>query len=343
MMMTIGDFARACGLSPKALRLYDESGLLVPAEVDAVTGYRWYDERQLERATLVARCRLAGLPLALVRQVADLPSRSAAAALTSYWRQAEADRLTAGGIVADLVAELSTKEHDMSTTLQQTPDAASSLEQGGRDRQLDAVLVEPGVYAVADGFGGSPGLAADVLAQLIGVADAADAVAALDEALTRGAALVAERHGAGESGCTVTGIALREGQAAVVHVGDSRAYLVREGRLERLTRDHTVVQALVDEGRLSPEEARLDERRPLLNRAVAGDAPYAPDLALHRVQPGDRLVLTTDGVHAMLPPEELAGLLVADAPPGDVVGSVVAAVRAVGEPDNHAVVVVDLP
>ncbi len=311
--------------------------------MDAVTGYRWYDERQLERARLVARCRLAGLPLALVRRVADSPPRAGAAELTSYWRQAEADRLTAGGIVADLVAELSTKENDMSTTLQQVPHAASSLEQGGRDQQLDAVRVEAGLYAVADGFGGAPGVADDVLAQLSGAAEAGDAVGALDEALTRAAALVAARYAGEESaGCTLTAVTLREGQAAVAHVGDSRAYLVREGRLERLTRDHTVVQALVDEGRLSPEEARLDERRPLLNRAIAAGSPHAPDLALHRVQPGDRLVLTTDGVHAMLAPDVLAGLLLADGSPEDVVASVVSAVRDAGEPDNHAVVVVDV-
>ena len=117
-LMSIGDAARASGLSAKALRLYDETGLLPPAEVDPVTGYRWYAAEQLDRARLVARLRLAGMPLARIRVVADLAGRSrraAAAELTSWWRQVEADTVSARALVADLVAELDEKEHDMST------------------------------------------------------------------------------------------------------------------------------------------------------------------------------------------------------------------------------------
>ena len=136
---------------------------------------------------------------------------------------------------------------------------------------------------------------------------------------------------------------VRDGQVVIAHVGDTRAYRVREGRLERLTRDHSVVQTLVDEGRLTPDEARADDRRVILNRAIAVGASSAPDLAVHAVEPGDRLVLTSDGVHAVVDAAVLTGLLVADAPPGDVAASVRDAVRAAGEPDNHPLVVVDLP
>ena len=73
--MTIGDFARDAGLTPKALRLYDDLGLLAPAEVDPFSGYRRYAPAQLERARLVATLRLLGMPLARITQVVDLAPR----------------------------------------------------------------------------------------------------------------------------------------------------------------------------------------------------------------------------------------------------------------------------
>ena len=72
-MLTIGEFARASRLSPKALRLYDELGLLPPARVDPYSGYRFYQPNQLERARLVAWLRRLGMPLARIRVVCDLP------------------------------------------------------------------------------------------------------------------------------------------------------------------------------------------------------------------------------------------------------------------------------
>ncbi|TQS31130.1 MerR family transcriptional regulator [Microbispora sp. KK1-11] len=74
-LLTIGTFARAARLSPKALRLYDEVGLLRPAAVDGESGYRYYDPAQLERARLIARLRRLGMPLARIRRVCDLPAR----------------------------------------------------------------------------------------------------------------------------------------------------------------------------------------------------------------------------------------------------------------------------
>lgn len=119
---------------------------------------------------------------------------------------------------------------------------------------------------------------------------------------------------------------------------------MRGGRLERLTRDHTVTQTLVDEGRLSAEEARVDDRRVLLNRALSADssASSRPDLAVRACEPGDRYVLTTDGVHSALDPADLGALLVAEVSPEEAVERVARAVRAAGEPDNWAVVIGDL-
>ncbi|MDO9454812.1 PP2C family serine/threonine-protein phosphatase, partial [Nocardioides sp.] len=284
--------------------------------------------------------------LARIRVLADLAGRSrraAAAELTSWWRQVEADAVSARALVADLVAVLDEEETVMETIEQGRAEVASYLEQGARDDQQDAVLVADGVYAVADGVGDAPGtVAADVLEVIATLGDG-DALGALDTAVSRAAALVDERY-AGHPGAatTLTALVLRDGRAALAHVGDTRAYRVRGGRLERLTRDHSVVQTLVDEGRLTPEEARTDDRRVVIDRAIAPGAPYAPDLALHVVEPGDRFVLTSDGVHARLEPGALTSLLVADVSPDEVVAAVRAAVVAAGADDNHAVVVVDL-
>lgn len=348
--LTIGDFARASGLSAKALRLYDEMGLLRPAEVDPVTGYRRYDVAQLDRARLVARLRLAGLPLARIRVVADLPPYAAAVELTSYWRQVEADVGTARGLVGALVVELHQRqEHEMSTqhdaTSPATPQAALRSGIGARDTQQDAAHVGAGVYAVADGFGGAVGLADDVVTVVAGIDPVGDPLAQLDAATTRAAALVVESYADHpDGGTTLTALVLRAGSAFVAHLGDSRAYLVRDGRLERLTRDHTVVQTLVDEGRLTPEEARSDDRRVQLNRAIGVGAPYAaPDLAVHGTRPGDRFVLTTDGVHGELEPDAFTELVTHAGDPASVVAAVAAAVEATGADDNYHVLVVDLP
>ena len=90
-LLTIGAFARACGLSPKALRLYDDLGLLPPARVDPATGYRFYAPEQLERARLVAWLRRLGMPLARIRVVTGLSRADAAREVAAFWREVEAD------------------------------------------------------------------------------------------------------------------------------------------------------------------------------------------------------------------------------------------------------------
>ena len=130
---------------------------------------------------------------------------------------------------------------------------------------------------------------------------------------------------------------------AAAHVGDSRLFLIRDGKLQRLTRDHTVVQSLVDEGRLTPEEARAHEDRALLNRAIAAEAQPAPDISVHHSRPGDRFVLTTDGVHGVIPAADLADLLTQPTAADEVVASVEAAILHADAPDNYCVIAMDLP
>ena len=343
MVMTIGEFARASGLTPKALRLYDDLGLLRPAAVDEANGYRYYDPDQLDRARLVARLRLVGMSLDRIRTVADLPTAARSAELLSYWRQVEADHASRRDQVAVLVEQSRGRETGMLIDQALHATVASRIGVGQRDHQLDAITVGTRLFAVADGFGNDPSVTADVLEAIKSYDDlhgSIDPVTLLDEVVARAAEVVADRPG---SGCTLTAVILGDSQAAVAHVGDSRLFLVREGKLQRWTRDHTFVQSLVDEGRLTPEEARAHKDRALLNRAIAPESPPAPDISVQHTRPGDRLVLTSDGVHAVLPAAVLADLLTQATPAEQVADAVEAAVLDAEAPDNYCVMVIDLP
>lgn len=202
-MLTIGDFARATGLTAKALRLYDDLDLLPPAEVDPGTGYRYYRPEQVEPARLVARLRSAGVPLATIATIteADAPE-VAVAALLSYWRQVEADTASARAVVTSLVDQLRGQETTMSTTA--TPvRSAHRAGQGARTAQLDALrptehrftsqITGQRLFAVADGAG-EIGDAADAALEALGDLDGADPgrdpLGTLDAAVTRAARAV---------------------------------------------------------------------------------------------------------------------------------------------------------
>lgn len=347
--MTIGDFAHEAGLTPKALRLYDEMGLVVPAEVDGVSGYRYYGADQLDRARLVARLRLVGMPLARIRLVVDLPPVSGAAEVASYWRQVEADSRSRRTRVHALVAELRAKETRMSTRSENQAEVAYRFEQGGRDEQLDAVDVAHGRWVVADGCGAGARAADAALSGFLsafpsGGPDAAstgEPTAALDGAVVRAHDAVASLAGGDRVASTLTAAWLLGESLAVAHIGDSRAWLLRDGELTQLTQDHTEVQSLLRDGLLTEDEARTDPRRQLLNRALAESRPAEADVFVVPVRPDDRLVLTTDGVHAVLEPAALAVLL-GHGSPQESVDAVAAAVEEAGAPDNYAVVVGDV-
>jgi DNA-binding transcriptional MerR regulator len=351
-MLTIGEFATATGLTAKALRLYDDLGLLTPAEVDPGNGYRYYEPEQVERARLVARLRCAWVPLPRIATIIHVAPEAAAAELMSYWRQVEADTASARDVVVSLVAHLRGEDTTVNPT---TPSIRSAHRagQGARSFQLDDLhpkvhrfatqLTGQRLFAVADGFGETDEHAPaskvlDALEILDDIAPGTDPLGALDAAVAAGAETVSE----GEGGTTLTALLVAAGRALIAHVGDSRAYRVRDGSLELLTRDHTAVQSLLDEGRLTPEEAWADPRRATLNRAIGEGAPFEPDLSVSTIEPGDRFVLTTDGVHGVLRSEQLADVLLASGDPETVAMAVEQEVLAAGAPDNYAVIVVDL-
>ncbi|MEU7029244.1 MerR family transcriptional regulator [Streptomyces sp. NPDC046275] len=348
-LLTIGDFARATGLTPKALRRYDELGLLRPARVDPFSGYRYYAGEQVERARLVRWLRRIGMPLAEIGRVCalyetDVPG--AARAIRAYWAGVETETAVRRDLAASLVDRM--KGTTGMTTTPEGADltfrAALLLDPGlVRPSQQDAGRAEGRLLAVADGYGPEGGAAATAavaaLAAVPGPARAGDLLHALEAGLRKANGAVAGRA---DSGTTLTAALLSGNRLALAHVGDSRAYLLRDGSLRRLTRDHTVVQALVDAGELSPAEAAARPDRVLLLKALDGaDEPPEPELALHELRRGDRLLLCTDGLSAVVPDEELAPALTRGADPTATAGALLARARERGAPDNVACVVAD--
>jgi protein phosphatase len=145
---------------------------------------------------------------------------------------------------------------------------------------------------------------------------------------------------------------------ALVHIGDSRAYLYRDGGLFQVTHDHSVTQSMIDAGRLTPEEAGSHPQRSLLIRAIGAEAdllreagmPEAraaeattPDLSLLEARPGDRYLLTSDGLTAAVPVAAVREVLAATAlSPEEVVTRLITLANEAGGPDNIALALADI-
>jgi protein phosphatase len=345
-MLTIGAFAKACRLSPKALRLYDELELLRPARVDPETGYRYYAVAQLEQARLVAWLRRIGMPLARIRRVCALDDASAAQEIRSYWARVEAETAGRRELVTFLVDHLSyTPRKD--TTMLELRYSAHSDTGLVRPANQDAAHAGAHVLAVADGFGpsGAPAstAAVEALKFLDGEPLPGGSVLNLLEDAVRGAArAVQDAVGEGD-GTTLTAMIWTGSQLGLVHIGDSRAYLLRDGELFRITHDHTMVQSMIDEGRLTPEEATVHPQRALLLKALTGAADtVVPDLRLCDALPGDRYLLCSDGLSTVVPDDEVRRLLDSAPAPDAAVRSLVEAAIDAGGPDNVSCVVADV-
>ncbi|MBM4125355.1 MAG: serine/threonine-protein phosphatase [Nitrospira sp.] len=131
-------------------------------------------------------------------------------------------------------------------------------------------------------------------------------------------------------------------QATIAHLGDSRAYLLRDRSLTRLTKDHSWVEEQIRQGLLSPEEARTHPSRHLLAKALGTQADAEPDIATHFLQPGDRLLLCTDGLTKMLDDGRVADeLLLAGPLPQAVCQALIERANQRGGEDNTTVVVID--
>ena len=133
--------------------------------------------------------------------------------------------------------------------------------------------------------------------------------------------------------------------ATLAHVGDSRVYRWRGGRLDRLTRDHSWVQEQVDAGRLTAAQARTHPRRNLLTRALSGTAAPVTDIGVVPLAPGDRLLLCTDGLPAALRDDEIEAIVGGEygtEPGATACDALVNAANLAGAPDNVTVLVIEI-
>lgn len=351
-LLTIGAFARASRLTPKALRLYDELGLLPPARVDPASGYRFYEREQLGRARLVAWLRRLGMPLAEIRVVCELDSVAAADQVSAYWSRVEAETEARRCLAAFLVEHLSGKDapmSDHSATLGLR--YAVRTDRGlVRESNQDRAHADDRLLAVADGFGPSGDEASEIAIRALTALDTAtpatDLLNVLDDAVRQAGSAIGEyvaedaaRHG---GGTTVTALLWSGSQLGLVHVGDSRVYLLRDGRLFQITHDHTVVQSLIDDGKLTEDEAVTHPQRAILLRAVQGGTAVAPDLQLREAQAGDRYLLCSDGLWRVVSADSLSAVLTAAADPDDAVARLIDLATAAGGPDNISCVVADV-
>ncbi|WP_327310759.1 MULTISPECIES: MerR family transcriptional regulator [unclassified Streptomyces] len=352
-LLTIGAFAKASRLSPKALRLYDELGLLPPARVDPVTGYRLYAPEQLEQARLVAWLRRLGMPLARIRHVCTLEAGPAAQEVRTYWAQVEAETAARRDLASFLIGHLSWKDPAMSPNTKPLGIRYAALSDKGlvRESNQDTAYAGSRLLAVADGFGpqGAPAGAAAVDALKYLETDSIPAgglLNVLEDAIDRAGQAVRGIAGTGpspeEAGTTLTAMLWTGSQLALVHIGDSRVYLLRDGELFQITQDHTMVQSMVDEGRLSPEEAASHPQRSLLIRALGRGADGTPDVRLHDARQGDRYLLCSDGLSTVVPAEEIRRVLTGTGEPEQATRELIALANGSGGPDNTSCVVADI-
>jgi serine/threonine protein phosphatase PrpC len=334
-LLTIGAFARAAGLSPKALRLYDELGLLPPVCVDPLSGYRFYATEQLERARLVAWLRRIGMPLAKIKTVCDLDRPGAAEEIAAYWREVEADVRSRAKLASFLISHLSRKEETMSSL---TIRYAARSDRGlVRESNQDVAYAGSHLLAVADGFGGgsASSVAIDALKPFNTAVPAGDLLNASFDAADRAGATVRELGA--DAGTTLTALLWSGSQLGLVHIGDSR-----DGRLFQITHDHTLVRSMVDEGRLTLDEAASHPQRALLVKALHGGKTAEPDVELRDAEPGDRYLLCSDGLYTAITLDSLREVMAGMADPAEAVRELVERANRNGGADNIACIVADV-
>jgi protein phosphatase len=352
-LLPIGEFSKQSGLSPKRLRSYAAAGLLVPAAVDGTTGYRYYAPGQLRDARLIDALRRAGVPLASIAGLLRDPSVEDLDVWASRVATEAAERHEALEVVRSL---LEGQDKGIGRLRRGGAHVASLVavarsEIGcDRDDNEDAALCRPHLVAVADGMGGLPG--GEVASNLtISLLDAAYTGASVEEleAIVRAAnAAIGERARAAAEltgmGTTVCAAGLTSaGELAVVNVGDSRAYLLRDGALQLLTDDHTITAELVRQGQLAASEAPGHPLRNVLTRVLGAGLPTVDvDRSVHRVVPGDRLLLCTDGLVKTVADAEIVSVVGSVADLAGAAGALVDLAGSRHADDDVTVVVADV-
>ena len=221
-----------------------------------------------------------------------------------------------------------------------------------REGNEDSAYAGPRLLAVADGMGGhaagevASAVAISSLAGLDEDVPASDLQLALAEAVTRANRTLHEMVVAdpsiGGMGTTLTAMLWSGGKVALCHIGDSRAYVLSDGQFRQITHDHTLVQSLVDDGRISPDEAATHPQRSLLLRALDGTSEAEPDLSVYEAKAGDRYLLCSDGLSSVVSEDTLHRILATVADPEDAVLQLVELAIKGGGPDNITCIVADV-
>ena len=221
-----------------------------------------------------------------------------------------------------------------------------------RRNNEDSGYVSTDLAVVADGMGGHAAgelASATTVASIVNAAktatEADEVLAHLSDAVvTAGeyiADVVASNRELTGMGTTMTVVAVRGDRLAVAHVGDSRAYLLRDGEFQQITKDHTFVQTLVDAGEITKEEAAVHPRRNLMMRAIDGIHAVDVDFSVREAKVGDRLLLCSDGLCGVVAEE---GIRIALSAPDltSAVTELIDSALAAGAPDNVTVIVADV-
>ncbi|GAB2868231.1 hypothetical protein GCM10022221_81400 [Actinocorallia aurea] len=221
-----------------------------------------------------------------------------------------------------------------------------------REGNEDSGYAGPRLLAVADGMGGHVGgeiasaTAIETLRRLDADIPTDQLLAALEHAVR---AANDRLHMTVEGdpslqgmGTTLTAMLWSGQQVALAHIGDSRAYLLRNGELFQITHDHTLVQSLVDEGRISLDEAATHPQRSLLLRALDGRNEVEPDLSLREAQVGDRYLLCSDGLSGVVSADTIHQVLTSQETPEGAIRQLIDLANRGGGPDNITCVMADV-
>jgi len=225
------------------------------------------------------------------------------------------------------------------------------IRSGNEDNYI--VVPDRGIFVVADGMGGHAAgevasemavrYVARELGSLRGLAD--EQVAERMRAAIRAAnGAIFQRtlteHDKRGMGTTVTALVLYDARFLIGQVGDSRAYLLRDGKLVQLTKDHSYVQEQVDAGYLTPEQARAHPYSNVITRCVGANSEVIPDVYVGAVKPGDVFLLASDGLTGMVEDPDLAEVLTSGRAPQEQVDALIAEANRHGGLDNITAVIV---
>lgn len=222
-----------------------------------------------------------------------------------------------------------------------------------RDHNEDAyaLLPERGIAVLADGMGGhnagdvASRIAVDTCLTLLSQTGGLAARDRLETAAQAAHAAIREKAASSPRyqgmGTTLVAVLLEQGSLTVAHVGDSRLYRLRQGRLQALTRDHSLQQEFVDKGLYTPEEAREKVARNLLTRALGLEETLRVDIGEFERLGGDRYLLCSDGLYEMISEADITALLGRRMAPQALCTALVELANARGGPDNITVIVMD--